>query len=191
MMETASYHATNQVSQLKAPSTESIRASVAQLLSQAHNLPCSKAAHAFSQLLPHVSRFQLALDALLPSLDEGNEVCGCSYPSPPQFSSLVAYFRQPIESFRVISYFRCMPLILYPSTHSRPSCTPFSYERPTGRSRWRRAGVSPRMINSFMFFGRFSRVMERTCVTVIPLSNPPNHSTPVDSRSDHSPLSIS
>ena len=85
MMQTASYHTTNQVSQLTTPSsqpsTESIRTSVAQLLSQAHNLPCSKAAQAFSQLLPHISRFQLALDALLPSLDEGNEVCGCSHPS--------------------------------------------------------------------------------------------------------------
>lgn len=77
-MQTASYHTTNQVSQLSArssqqPSAEFIRASVAQLLSQTHNLRCSKVAHAFSQLLPHVSRFQLALDALLPSLDEGNE----------------------------------------------------------------------------------------------------------------------
>lgn len=78
MMETASYHTTNQVSQLPAPPTEFIRASVFQLLSQAHNLPCSKAAQAFSQLLPHISRFQLALDALLPSLDDGNEVCDCS-----------------------------------------------------------------------------------------------------------------
>lgn len=83
MMQTAGYHA-NQVPQLRArssqqPSTESIRASVAQLLSQAHNLPCSKVAQAFAQLLPHISRFQLALDALLPSLDEGNEVCGCFY----------------------------------------------------------------------------------------------------------------
>jgi len=80
MMQTAGYH-TNHMPQLPArssqqPSTESIRASVAQLLAQAHNLPCSKAAQAFSQLLPHISRFQLALDALLPSLDEGNEVCG-------------------------------------------------------------------------------------------------------------------
>lgn len=77
-MQTASYHTTNQVSQLSArssqqPSTESIKASVTQLLSQAHNLPCSKAAQAFTKLLPHISRFQLALDALLPSLDEGNE----------------------------------------------------------------------------------------------------------------------
>ena len=92
MMQTAGYHSTNQVSQLQSrssqqPSTESIRASVAQLLFQARNLPCSKAAQAFTQLLPHISRFQLALDALLPSLDEGNEVCGhfrCSSErSPP------------------------------------------------------------------------------------------------------------
>ncbi|KAF9643041.1 hypothetical protein BDM02DRAFT_3104939 [Thelephora ganbajun] len=77
-MQTAGYHITNQVSQLPAPqsqqpSVEAIRASVAQLLFQARNLPCSKAAQAFTQLLPCISRFQLALDALLPSLDEGNE----------------------------------------------------------------------------------------------------------------------
>jgi len=89
MMQTAGYHTTNQVPQLQArssqqPSAEFIRASVAQLLSQAHNLPCSKVAQAFAQLLPRISRFQLALDALLPSLDEGNEVCGCFHFSSPR-----------------------------------------------------------------------------------------------------------
>ena len=87
MMQIAGYHTTSQMSQFPArsaqqPSTESIRTSVAQLLSQIHNLPCSKAAQAFTQLLPHISRFQLALDALLPSLDEGNEVCGHFQSSP-------------------------------------------------------------------------------------------------------------
>ena len=82
MMQTAGYHIPNQMPQHQTrssqqPSTPSIRASVAQLLSQIHNLPCSKAAQAFAQLLPHISRFQLALDALLPSLEDGNEVCGC------------------------------------------------------------------------------------------------------------------
>jgi len=165
MMQTAGYHTANQVSQLPArssqqPSTESIRASVAQLLSQAHNLPCSKAAQAFSQLLPHISRFQLALDALLPSLDEGNEVCGCfrcsSSRSPPQWSS-----RPPTGFFRVISYTLCTPHTLFPSTHSQPSCTPFSCERPTRRSRWKGMGASQRMISSSTYSGRSSKVMGR------------------------------
>jgi hypothetical protein len=55
-------------------STESLRASVAHLLSKAHNLPCSKVAQAFSQLVQPTSRFQLALDALLPILDDHVEV---------------------------------------------------------------------------------------------------------------------
>ena len=94
MMRTVGYHNTSQMPQLPArsfqqPSTQSIRASVAQLLSQAHNIPCLKAAQAFAQLLPHISRFQLALDALLPSIDEGNEVRGClPRSSPPPLSGV-------------------------------------------------------------------------------------------------------
>ena len=165
MMRTASYHTTNQMSQLptrssQQPSTESIRASVSQLLSQAHNLPCSKAAQAFAQLLPHISRFQLALDALLPSLDEGNEVCGCfhcsSSRSLPQRCS-----RRPKGSSRVSSSTPCTPPTLYPSTHSQPSYTPFSCERPTRRSRWKRMAVSRGMTNLSTSFGRSSKVMER------------------------------
>ena len=164
MMQTAGYHA-NHMPQLpvrssQQPSTESIRASVAQLLSQAHNLSCSKAAQAFSQLLPHISRFQLALDALLPSLDEGNEVCGyfrCSSSrSLPQRRS-----RRVTGSFRAISCTPCTPPTLYPSTHSQPSYTPFSSGRPTRHSRWRGMGVSQRMTNLSTFFGRSSKVMER------------------------------
>lgn len=87
--------------------------------------------------------------------------------------SLVVHSRRPIGSFPVISYTRCTPLTLYPSTHSQPSCTPFSYGRPTGHSRWREVAVSPTMINSFTYSGRSSRAMERTCVAVIPLSTHP------------------
>ena len=164
-MQTAGYHTANRMAQLSArssqqPSTESIRASVAQLLSQAHNLPCSKAAQAFAQLLPHISRFQLALDALLPLLDEGNEVCGCfscsSSRSLSQWRS-----RRPIGSFRVISCTLCMPLTLYPSTHSLPSYTPFSCERPTRHSRWREMAVLWGMTNLSTSFGRSSKVMEK------------------------------
>jgi hypothetical protein len=46
-----------------------VRASVSHLLSKACTLPCSTAAQAFSQLVQPTSRFQLALDALLPLLD--------------------------------------------------------------------------------------------------------------------------
>ncbi|KAF9552091.1 hypothetical protein CPC08DRAFT_304654 [Agrocybe pediades] len=48
---------------------DSIRASVSHLLSRAFTLPCSTAALAFTQLVQPTSRFQLALDALLPILD--------------------------------------------------------------------------------------------------------------------------
>jgi hypothetical protein len=46
-----------------------IRVSVGHLLSRAYSLPCSTAAQAFTQLVQPTSRFQLALDALLPLLD--------------------------------------------------------------------------------------------------------------------------
>lgn len=50
-------------------SGDSIRASVSHLLTRAFSLPCSTAALAFTQLVQPTSRFQLALDALLPLLD--------------------------------------------------------------------------------------------------------------------------
>lgn len=48
---------------------DSVRASVGHLLSRASALPCSTSAQAFSQLVQPTSRFQLALDSLLPVLD--------------------------------------------------------------------------------------------------------------------------
>lgn len=55
-------------------SIDPLRASVSHLLSRAYALPCSTAAQAFSQLVQPTSRFQLALDALLPLLSNSNEV---------------------------------------------------------------------------------------------------------------------
>jgi len=49
-----------------------VRVSVGHLLSRAYSLPCSTAAQAFTQLVQPTSRFQLALDALLPLLDPNN-----------------------------------------------------------------------------------------------------------------------
>ena len=49
----------------------SARASVVHLLSRAYSLPCSTAVQAFLQLVQPTSRFQLALDVLLPLLDDG------------------------------------------------------------------------------------------------------------------------
>ncbi|KAI0033045.1 hypothetical protein K488DRAFT_48530 [Vararia minispora EC-137] len=40
-----------------------------QILTRGHTLPCSTAAHAFSQIVQPSNRFQLALDALLPILE--------------------------------------------------------------------------------------------------------------------------
>ncbi|KAF5329484.1 hypothetical protein D9619_009198 [Psilocybe cf. subviscida] len=53
-------------------SGENIKASVNHLLVKAFSLPCSTGAMAFSQLVQPTSRFQLALDALLPILDSDN-----------------------------------------------------------------------------------------------------------------------
>jgi hypothetical protein len=55
-------------------SGDPLRASVGHLLSRAYALPCSTAAQAFSQLVQPTSRFQLALDALLPLLNNSSEV---------------------------------------------------------------------------------------------------------------------
>src|ERR1700722_2224023 len=58
------------------PSVDPLKASVRHLLSRAYTLPCSAAAQAFSQLVQPTSRFQLALDALLPLLDVPAQVSG-------------------------------------------------------------------------------------------------------------------
>ncbi|KAF8637461.1 hypothetical protein AX17_002806 [Amanita inopinata Kibby_2008] len=53
------------------PPPDPVKASVAHLLTRAYSLPCSTAAQAFMQLVQPTSRFQVALDALLPLLDSG------------------------------------------------------------------------------------------------------------------------
>ncbi|KAK0200549.1 hypothetical protein DFS33DRAFT_1362445 [Desarmillaria ectypa] len=56
-------------SSAQAPPGDLVRASVGHLLSRAYTLPCSTAAQAFIQLVQPTSRFQLALDVLLPLMD--------------------------------------------------------------------------------------------------------------------------
>ncbi|KAI0742624.1 hypothetical protein C8Q80DRAFT_1108429 [Daedaleopsis nitida] len=69
MMQTATFYqpplATKQTVQMG----DGARASVAHLLAGAFSTPCSTAAHAFVQTVPPLSRFQLALDVLMPMLD--------------------------------------------------------------------------------------------------------------------------
>ncbi|KAI0350992.1 hypothetical protein OH77DRAFT_1498803 [Trametes cingulata] len=50
-------------------SADSTRASVTHLLAGACSAPCSTAAHTFVQVVPPLSRFQVALDVLMPMLD--------------------------------------------------------------------------------------------------------------------------
>jgi hypothetical protein len=54
--------------------SEPLRASVTHLLARAYNIPCSAASQAFTQLVQPTSRFQLALEAILPLLTGNNEV---------------------------------------------------------------------------------------------------------------------
>lgn len=76
MMQTAYYQlplATKPQQQATMPAADS-RASVTQLLAGACATPCSTAAHTFVQIVPPLSRFQLALDVLMPMLDARIEV---------------------------------------------------------------------------------------------------------------------
>ena len=74
MMQTVSFYqpplATKQTVQMGDPT----HASVAHLLAGAFTTPCSTAAHNFVQIVPPLSRFQLALDVLMPMLDAPVEV---------------------------------------------------------------------------------------------------------------------
>ncbi|KAF9814630.1 hypothetical protein IEO21_04993 [Rhodonia placenta] len=54
---------------MKQSAANPAKASVSHLLSRALSLPCSTAAQAFTQLVQPTSRFQVALDVLLPLLD--------------------------------------------------------------------------------------------------------------------------
>ncbi|CCM02268.1 uncharacterized protein FIBRA_04353 [Fibroporia radiculosa] len=59
---------------MKQTSVDPARASVKHLLTRAYSLPCSTATHAFNQLVQSTSRFQVALDVLLPILDTPAEL---------------------------------------------------------------------------------------------------------------------
>ncbi len=54
---------------LSPPAADPVRGAIGHLLSRGYSLPCSTAAQAFIQLVQPTSRFQLALDVLLPLLD--------------------------------------------------------------------------------------------------------------------------
>lgn len=71
-MQTATFFAPQLAT--KQPPADPIRASVGHLLSRAYSLPCSTAAQAFTQLVQPTSRFQYALDVLMPLLETHVEV---------------------------------------------------------------------------------------------------------------------
>ena len=76
MMQTAAsfYQPPLATKQISTSMGDSTRASVNHLLAGAYSTPCSTAAHAFIQIVPPLSRFQLALDVLMPMLDAPVEV---------------------------------------------------------------------------------------------------------------------
>ncbi|KAI0651362.1 hypothetical protein C8Q79DRAFT_897753 [Trametes meyenii] len=72
MMQTASLYHLPLATKPQQPvtmSVDSTRASVTHHLASACSTPCSTAAHTFVQIVPPLSRFQLALDVLMPMLD--------------------------------------------------------------------------------------------------------------------------
>ncbi|KAI0830087.1 hypothetical protein BC628DRAFT_1472729 [Trametes gibbosa] len=77
MMQTATYYqlplATKQQQQT-VMSADATRSAVTQLLAGACATPCSTAAHTFVQTVPPLSRFQLALEVLMPMLDSRVEL---------------------------------------------------------------------------------------------------------------------
>ncbi|KAI0341196.1 hypothetical protein BDW22DRAFT_1359447 [Trametopsis cervina] len=73
-MQTATYFHQPMASMKQANAVDPLRSSVAHLLSRALNAPCSTAAQSYMQMVPSTSRFQLALDVLLPLLDSPAEI---------------------------------------------------------------------------------------------------------------------
>ncbi|KAI8972541.1 hypothetical protein BD414DRAFT_448329, partial [Trametes punicea] len=74
MMQTASFYQLPLATKHQTMSGDSTRASVTQLLASACSTPCSTAAHTFVQIVEPLSRFQLALDVLMPMLDSRAEL---------------------------------------------------------------------------------------------------------------------
>ncbi|OBZ74622.1 hypothetical protein A0H81_05284 [Grifola frondosa] len=72
MMQTATFYQPPMAA--KQTAVDPVRASVGHLLSRAYSLPCSTAAQAFTQLVQPISRFQVALDALMPLLETNVEL---------------------------------------------------------------------------------------------------------------------
>ncbi|KAI0752102.1 hypothetical protein C8Q74DRAFT_1211665 [Fomes fomentarius] len=69
MMQTVSYYQPSLAAKKTATMGDATRASVHHLLAGAFATPCSTTAHNFMQMVPPLSRFQLALDVLMPILD--------------------------------------------------------------------------------------------------------------------------
>ncbi|KAF8890807.1 hypothetical protein CPB84DRAFT_1711306 [Gymnopilus junonius] len=105
---------------------DSVRASVSHLLNQAFTLPCSTGAQAFTQLVQPVSRFQLALDALLPVLDSNNSA------EPAQ---------QILVSFILYSLYTPHPVIINPFKSAL--LVAYVREREKAVSIAKEGGVSP------------------------------------------------
>ena len=76
MMQTVSFYQPPLAAKPTVQMGDTTRASVAHLLAGAVATPCSNAAHAFVQIVPPLSRFQLALDVLMPMLDSPIDVSG-------------------------------------------------------------------------------------------------------------------
>ena len=74
MMQTASFYQPPLAAKPTVQMGDTTRTSVAQLLAGAVATPCSTAAHTFVQIVPPLSRFQLALDVLMPMLDSPGDV---------------------------------------------------------------------------------------------------------------------
>ncbi|RPD76948.1 hypothetical protein L226DRAFT_551804 [Lentinus tigrinus ALCF2SS1-7] len=74
MMQTASYYQAPLAAKQTASMGDATRASVNHLLAGAFTTPCSTAAHAFMQIVPPLSRFQVTLDVLMPMLDSPVEL---------------------------------------------------------------------------------------------------------------------
>ncbi|RDX44952.1 hypothetical protein OH76DRAFT_1408568 [Lentinus brumalis] len=74
MMQTASYYQAPLAVKPTAPMGDATRTNVNHLLAGAFSTPCSTAAHAFMQIVPPLSRFQVALDVLMPMLDSSVDI---------------------------------------------------------------------------------------------------------------------
>ena len=142
-MQMAAYYQYSQPLATKQAQVDTLRSSVTHLLTRAQSLPCNTAAQSFTQLVPPISRFQLALDVVLPLLDSSVDVSTLLVVHRPTLTlGLLKQLSQRIlASYILYALYAPHPITINPF-HSALLLT-FNKERETATQITADGGIGP------------------------------------------------